>query len=188
MFLCGLNALIASRFGHLPIECNVKMLASSRERAECVSMCRGPAGELVLRPLLPVEPLSPWRRLFTWQVGPQWGAGDGHIREGETAGVKATFRPEVMSGGSWVVGVSESRFSMVNCFCSVCSQKFYNQYKPVGYNTIWLSTSYHWNTFSPLCYLTGFKTVSFCCVQGQIVLKIMSIQTQNSVLKYFFFF
>lgn len=66
-------------------------------------MCGGPAGELLLRPLLPVEPLFPRRWFFTWQVGPQQGnrgTGDGHKREGETAGVKATFWPEVKSGRS----------------------------------------------------------------------------------------
>lgn len=37
------------------------------------------------------------------------GIGDGHIWEGETAGVKAIFWPEEKSGGVWVVGASESR-------------------------------------------------------------------------------
>ena len=58
----------------------------------------GPAGELVLRLLLPVEALSPWKRFFTWQVGPQRENGDGHIKEGETAGVKGPLWPEVKSG------------------------------------------------------------------------------------------
>lgn len=35
--------------------------------------------------------------------------GDGLIKEGETAGVKATLWPEVKSGGSGPVGISESR-------------------------------------------------------------------------------
>lgn len=35
--------------------------------------------------------------------------GDGLIKEGETAGVKATLWPEVKSGGSRPVGISESR-------------------------------------------------------------------------------
>lgn len=37
------------------------------------------------------------------------GTSDGHIREGETAGVKATIWPQVKSGRSSPVGVSESR-------------------------------------------------------------------------------
>lgn len=56
------------------------------------------------------------------------GTEDGHIKEGETAGVKATLWPEVKSVGSWMVGASESGgcstglslhalFRIIDCFC-----------------------------------------------------------------------
>lgn len=74
-------------------------------------MCCGPAGELVLGPFLPVEPIFPPTETLSLhgRLAHSRRTGDGLIKEGETAGVKATLWPEVKSGGSRPAGISESR-------------------------------------------------------------------------------
>lgn len=89
--------------------CKCKITAFTRERAVCEHVWRpsrdsSSSGLFYLRgPSLhgdgPLHGRSANSR----------GTLDGHIREGETAGVKATVWPQVKSGGSSPVGVSESR-------------------------------------------------------------------------------
>lgn len=65
-----------------------------------MSMCHGTAGEFVLRPLFTcVALLSNAASSLHSTLFSSRGTGAGRIREGETAGAKATVLPEVRLGG-----------------------------------------------------------------------------------------
>lgn len=83
--------------------CNVKEDAITTERAS-LSACRGPAGQLVPRPRSPAEPVS-----LRARSAHSRRTGNSCVKEGETAGVKATFWPEVKSTGLWLMAISESK-------------------------------------------------------------------------------
>lgn len=78
-------------------------------------------------------------RRFSWgaRLAHSRRTGNTCVRVGETAGVKATFWPEVKSGGAWLMAVSESKGQIFarECFrLQACL--FETKYSKME-NTIW---------------------------------------------------